>query len=97
MPGNRRASSTPAQAMPANRFRASLSAFAVIEKSLNDLIFPKHTLMNSKRPFNSGLFIIIHLVNSQPLVAETLRLAKLNQIFILANNDEEALEKVTAE
>jgi anti-anti-sigma regulatory factor len=53
--------------------------------------------MNSKRPFNSGLFIIIHLANSQPLVAETLRLAKLDQIFILADNDEEALEKVTSE
>ncbi|GHB93504.1 STAS domain-containing protein [Cerasicoccus arenae] len=38
----------------------------------------------------------IALVKTQPLVAETLRLAKLDQIFVLADTEEEALEKILA-
>lgn len=34
------------------------------------------------------------LVKPQPLVAETLRLAKLDEIFILADSEEEALDKL---
>ncbi|WP_309385048.1 STAS domain-containing protein [Cerasicoccus frondis] len=34
------------------------------------------------------------LINVQPLVAETLRLAKLDEIFILADSEEEARQKL---
>ncbi|WP_309397239.1 STAS domain-containing protein [Cerasicoccus maritimus] len=34
------------------------------------------------------------LVNVQPLVAETLRLAKLDEVFILADSEEDALAKL---
>lgn len=37
------------------------------------------------------------LVKTQPLVAETLRLAKLDEVFILADTEEEALEKLKAD
>ncbi|MEO0795471.1 MAG: STAS domain-containing protein [Verrucomicrobiota bacterium] len=37
----------------------------------------------------------IALVNSQPLVAETLRLAKLDDIFVLTNDVDDAIEQIS--